>query len=134
MEEAVVVTDKWGFITLFNERAVALTGWKPPKAIGKALGQVIRFLDGATRQPILLPFHEALLQPSSNNDEETILRSISGTETRGRFSLSSMVGDDGEVNGVIIKFHPEKADASKSPRRHETTRQPSRSARSAPPL
>src|SRR5438093_3197895 len=28
MDEAIVVTDKWGFITLFSERAAVLTGWK----------------------------------------------------------------------------------------------------------
>src|SRR5437879_1717578 len=34
MPEAVVVTDKWGFITLFNQRASDLTSMRQRKAVG----------------------------------------------------------------------------------------------------
>ena len=51
MSEGVVVTDKWGFITLLNERAAALTGWSGKRAIGRALDEVVRFVNGKPNFP-----------------------------------------------------------------------------------
>src|SRR5437867_11690280 len=67
MAEAVVVTDKWGFITLFNERAAALTGWKGKKATGKALDEIIRFRDKATHTPVAPPFNQVVQEAGKWN-------------------------------------------------------------------
>ncbi len=107
MEEAVLVTDKWGFITLVNDRAVTLTGWQRQKAVGKALGQVVRLLHGASRKPYLLPLHEILLQPTAkSNLDQLVLVPVNGSETPVRFRIAPMTDSDGEVNGVILKFQP----------------------------
>ncbi len=107
MEEAVLVTDKWGFITLVNDRAVTLTGWQRQKAVGKALGQVVRLLHGASRKPYLLPLHEILLQPAAkSNLDQLVLVPVNGSETPVRFRIAPMTDSDGEVNGVILKFQP----------------------------
>lgn len=108
MDEAVVVTDKWGLITLFNQQAETLTGWHRQKAIGKPLGQVVHFLKGNNREPVLLPANEALLQSArSHGDQQVILTPLKGSNTDVRFSLGPMIDGDGEVNGLILKFRPE---------------------------
>ena len=107
MDEAVLVTDKWGFITLVNDRAVTLTGWQRQRAIGKALGQVVRLLHGTSRQPYLLPLNEILLQPTGKSSlEQLLLAPLNGSETPVRFSIAPMTDSDGEVNGVILKLQP----------------------------
>ena len=134
MEEGVVVTDKWGFITLFNERAAALTGWNRQKAVGKALGQVVRFLDAVSREPVLLPANEALLQSARpRGDQQAVLAPIRGSRTAVRFTLGPMIDADGEVNGLILKFQPaEASDAAASAR--APAKPAAKGARISPPL
>jgi PAS domain S-box-containing protein len=105
MEEAVIVTDKWGLITLFNERAVALTGWKGKKALGKPLGQVVRFLDGLSREPVAPPLPDVLLQPAiKRKRDKVILVTAKGSETPGQFSIAPLADPDGQVSGAILKI------------------------------
>ncbi len=107
MEEAVVVTDKWGFITLLNERAAVLTGWKPTRAVGKALDHVIHFINPLTRSRILVPLTDATLQTSNGrSSEQTLLLAPGRPETAVQFNLSSMTDSEGNVNGTILKFQP----------------------------
>ena len=133
MEEAVVVTDKFGFITLFNERAAALTGWKSEKAIGKALGQVVRFVHASSRQPVLFPLNEVLLQPTGNHsNEQFILIAANRSETLVRFTIAPMSDSEGQVNGIILKFAPTQSDRVPSALAQTASPKPSRRpARSA---
>jgi PAS domain S-box-containing protein len=131
MDEAVVVTDKWGFITLFNECAAALTGWKPQKAVGKALGQVVQFFHGENRQPVLLPLNEALLQSSGKaSHEQLVLASAKGAETPVRFSIASMTDSNGEINGVILKFQAFELGSSSATEAEAATKPSTRATRS----
>jgi len=106
MEEAVVVTDKWGFITLFNERAAALTGWNEGKTIGKALNDVVHLLHADSRQPVSPPFNEATLQeiPMSSK-EQLILLTAKGAETRVNLRIAPMSDSNGSLTGAILKFY-----------------------------
>jgi PAS domain S-box-containing protein len=106
MEEAVVVTDKWGFITLFNERAVALTGWQERKAIGKALNDVVRLVYEATRQPLSPPLNEVLLQQAGQwSKQRFMLATGRGSGAPVQFSIAPMADSAGKVNGAILKLH-----------------------------
>src|SRR5207249_9794897 len=70
MAEAVVVTDKWGFITLFNERAAALTGWKGKKAVGKPLDEVVKFVNGDSRRPVSPPISDVVLHETGQKSRQ----------------------------------------------------------------
>ncbi len=105
MEEAVIVTDKWGFITLFNQCAVALTGWKAQKALGKPLGEVVQFLDGRSRSLVAPPLPDDVLQPVvKRNPEQVLLVTAKGSETPVQFSIVSLADSDDQVNGAILKI------------------------------
>jgi len=105
MDEALVVTDKWGFIQLFNEKAVALTNRRRDKALGKPVGQVVRFLDGKSGEPVLLPTNEALLQARCRrSNQQAILAAAKGAGTLVHYSLGPLMDDHGEVSGLILKF------------------------------
>ncbi len=105
MDEAVVVTDKWGFISHFNQRAGALARWDGKKVIGKPLNQVVQLLDSKNRQPVLTALHELALQPVSNGDNgKIILVPDKGPEALVRYSASVMTDSGGEVTGIILKF------------------------------
>jgi PAS domain S-box-containing protein len=101
----VVVTDKWGFITLFNERAAALTGWKAKKALGKPLDQVVRFLDVLSRDPIAPPLPHALLEPAiKRNHDQALLVTAKGPDLPVQLSIAPMAEPDGPINGAIVKI------------------------------
>jgi PAS domain S-box-containing protein len=134
MEEAVLVTDKWGFITLVNDRAVTLTGWQRQKAVGKALGQVVRLLHGTSRQPYLLPLNEILLQPTGKgNLEQLLLAPRHGSETTVRFSIAPITDADGEVNGVILKLQPIELSRSPAIKARAAAKPTLRTTQSRPP-
>jgi PAS domain S-box-containing protein len=105
MDEGVVVTDKWGLITLFNERAVALTGWNSKKALGKPLGQVVRLLDKLGRDPIAPSLSEFFVEPATKrNHDQALLVTAKGTELPVQFSITPMSEPDGPINGAILKI------------------------------
>ena len=107
MAEAVVVTDKWGFITLLNERAAAITGWKAKKAVGKSLDEVFQILQGANRQPVPSPVNDLVPQENGRRDNgRYILVPTKGPETPVHFSLTPMADSQGRVTGAILKFEP----------------------------
>jgi PAS domain S-box-containing protein len=107
MDEAVVVTDKWGFITLFNERAAALTGWTGKEAVGKALADVLQLLHGPRRQLVPPPFNEVLLQAAHKSSTDPfILLTPKASEIPVYFSMAPITASDGQASGAILKFHP----------------------------
>ena len=131
MEEAVVVTDKWGFITLFNECAAALTGWKAQKAIGKPLGNVVRLLDLLNGQPIRPPLNDLVLESAvKRNNEKIILVAVGGAQASVQFNVAPMLDSEGLVNGAIFKFLPLP---SGTPAPKIASAAPAQSARRTPP-
>jgi len=105
MTEAVVVTDKWGFITLFNERAAALTGWSEKKAVGRELDEVVRFVNGASRRQIAPPLNDVVLhEAGQSNNKKYVLIPARGSETPVRFSMTPLADSRGRVTGTILKF------------------------------
>jgi len=135
MSEAVIVTDRFGFIKLLNARATDLTGWQGQKACGKAFGQVLKFKDPGTGQPVVPSLNEGLLKsPLETTDSHLLLISAKGAETPVRLSFTPMVGSDDEVNGLIIKLQPfEPMDSSAEEEARPTAKMTTRAARSAPP-
>jgi PAS domain S-box-containing protein len=107
MEEAVVVTDKWGFITLFNERAASLTGWNGKKAVGKALDEVVRLVNGDSRQTVAAPISDVVVREASqSNHQRLIIVAAKGAETPVHLSMAPMADSRGGVTGTILKFQP----------------------------
>src|SRR5205085_8213286 len=107
MAEGVVVTDKWGFITLLNERAAALTGWKGKKAIGKALDEVVKFVNGKNGRTVSPPLNDVMLREAGQaSTRKYLLIPAKGSETPVRFSLAPMADSHGRVTGAILKLQP----------------------------
>ena len=59
--DAVISTDIAGNVTYLNAVAESMTGWSRQEASGRPLQEVLRIIDGDTRQPALNPLSMAVL-------------------------------------------------------------------------
>ncbi len=53
IEQAVILTDSYGYIKGMNEKSEELTGWSYQEAKGKKLSDVFKIIDGATKERIV---------------------------------------------------------------------------------
>jgi PAS domain S-box-containing protein len=63
--DAVISTDIAGHVTYLNAVAESLTGWSRQEASGRPLQEVLRIIDGDTREPALNPLAMAMLHNKS---------------------------------------------------------------------
>ena len=59
--DAVISTDVAGNITYLNPVAESMTGWSPQEACGQPLQNVLRMIDGDSREPAMNPLAMAIL-------------------------------------------------------------------------
>jgi PAS domain S-box-containing protein len=103
--DAVIATDENLVITFMNPAAEVLTGWPAPEAVGMALREVFRVLDGASGRLIDAPMADVLA------GGVTVTRaghmSLRG---RGRRDIviddcgSPIIDERGKVSGVALVF------------------------------
>lgn len=103
--DAVISTDQQGSIDFLNPVAESLTGWSNADASGRPLGEVLRLMDGITRQARPDPATEVLAQHRIMPlDGETILVSRSGEERVVEDSASPIRDAQGGVCGAVVVF------------------------------
>lgn len=104
--DAVISTDVAGKITYLNAVAESMTGWPRQEACGLPLQQVLRLIDGDTREPALNPLSEAMLQNESVGlSANCILIRRDGHEAAIEDNAAPIRDQHGEVTGAVIVFH-----------------------------
>ncbi len=104
--DGVITTDTSGRISLLNQVAEDLTGWRQGKAAGQPLQEVFHLINGKTLQPCDDPVIQVLTEGvvlSLDAEEMTI---VSNEGTRRRISLTGAPIRDqsGTTLGVVLVF------------------------------
>jgi PAS domain S-box-containing protein len=100
--EGVILTDAEGRITLLNDAAETLTGWREVDAKGKHFREVVRVMDRDTHQALEPLTAEVVKRESTVEPESTVLLvSRDGTERIINQSASPIPGNGG-VAGVAL--------------------------------
>ena len=103
--DAVIATDSAGGITLMNPPAERLTGSKIAAARGQALESVFRIINEETRATVESPVAKVLRAGTVVGlANHTLLIHRDGTETPIADSGAPILGDKGEVLGVVLVF------------------------------
>lgn len=116
LNEAVILTDADGAVTLMNRPAEALTGWKQAEAAGRPVKDVFVTVD-ATRGSLLGdPVSRALREGLSLGlGDRRVLISRQGTETWIRGSAVPLRNSEGEIVGAALAFHAAGLEQAESP-------------------
>ncbi len=103
--DAVISTDGEGKVTFLNPVAQQLTGWMVGEARGRAIDEVFRILDAATRESVTRSM-VALTEPHRPGHLPgcCILIRRDGAEIFIEDSTAPIHGRDGKVTGSVIVF------------------------------
>jgi PAS domain S-box-containing protein len=103
--DAVIVTDADTRITRMNPVAEKLTGWTHQDAEGKLLSDVFRIVNETSRQPVESPAEKVKKSGSVVGlANHTVLISRNGGEIAIDDSGAPILGDDGELTGIVLVF------------------------------
>jgi len=103
--DAVIATDTEGKITLVNEVAVKLTGWKEEEAIGIYLSEVFKIINSETKE--IVQNHVSDVLSLDNNvifEQRLILISRIGNEYFIDEKAAPIRTIEGKVRGVVFVF------------------------------
>lgn len=104
--DAVISTDVAGIVTYLNAVAEGMTGWSRQEASGRPLEQVLRIIDGDSREPALNPMSMAMLQNRSVClSANTLLIRRDGYESAIEDTAAPIRDQRGQVTGAVIVFH-----------------------------
>jgi PAS domain S-box-containing protein len=102
--DAVIVTDAEGHVTLMNQVAQTLTGWKE-EAAGRPLAEVFRIVNEQTHQPAENPvskvMHQGRVVGLANH---TVLVAKGGTELPIDDSAAPIRDGQGHIIGCVLVF------------------------------
>ena len=113
ISDAVVVTDKWGLISLMNPAASRLSGWLQGEALVKPVAEVFPLHDSATREPVVAPIGKILLEEVVINwRNPMLLISRDARETLVDYSAAPVRDESNGVSGVVLVLR--ELDAGKS--------------------
>ncbi|MCK4460627.1 MAG: response regulator, partial [candidate division Zixibacteria bacterium] len=103
--DAVLTTDTNGSITMLNEVAEELTGWRSKDAVGRPLTEVFRIINEKTRKPCENPFEKVMLSGAIVGlANHTVLIARDGTERLLSDSGAPIRNQSGDIIGVILVF------------------------------
>jgi diguanylate cyclase (GGDEF)-like protein/PAS domain S-box-containing protein len=104
--DAVISTDLAGTVTYLNAVAESMTGWTRLEACGQPLQQVLRMIDGDSREPALNPLSVAMLQNRPVGlSANCILVRRDGHESAIEDTAAPIRDRSGRVTGAVIVFH-----------------------------
>lgn len=105
ISDAVIATDRKGFVTFMNPVAEKLTGWRRENTIGKPLKSAFNVIIEGTGRGIEDPVSRAILDGSVFvQPNETLLKAKDGTVTPIEESCSPIKDDKGNVMGTVLVF------------------------------
>jgi len=104
--DAVISTDVAGNVTYLNVVAESMTGWSRQEATGRPLQEVLRIIDGDSREPALNPLAMAMLHNKSVGlSANCILIRRDGYESAIEDTAAPIHDSRGQVTGAVIVFH-----------------------------
>jgi diguanylate cyclase (GGDEF)-like protein/PAS domain S-box-containing protein len=104
--DAVISIDVAGNITYLNPVAESMTGWPLSEAYGRPLPDVLRLIDGDTREPALNPLAMAILHNKTVGlSPHCVLIRRDGDESAIEDTAAPIHGPRGQVTGAVIVFH-----------------------------
>jgi diguanylate cyclase (GGDEF)-like protein/PAS domain S-box-containing protein len=104
--DAVISTDVAGNVAYLNPVAEGMTGWSRQEAAGRPLEEVLRIIDGDTREPALNPMAMAMLHNKSVGlSANCILIRRDGYESAIEDTAAPIHDQRGQVTGAVIVFH-----------------------------
>jgi diguanylate cyclase (GGDEF)-like protein/PAS domain S-box-containing protein len=104
--DGVVTVDATGNVGYLNAVAEQMTGWPRHEATGLPLGQVLRIINGDTREPVPNPLELAMRhnKPVSLSPNSVLVRR-DGHESAIADTAAPIHGDDERIEGAVIVFH-----------------------------
>ena len=104
--DAVISTDIAGSVTYLNPVAEKMTGWSWQEASGRPLQEVLRIIDGDSREPALNPLAMAILHNKSVGlSANCVLIRRDGYESAVEDTAAPIRDPSGRVTGAVIVFH-----------------------------
>jgi diguanylate cyclase (GGDEF)-like protein/PAS domain S-box-containing protein len=104
--DAVLSTDASGRVTYLNMVAANLTGWSQQEAVGHALEDVLRIIDGNTREEARNPMAFAIRENKTVSlTPNCILIRRDGVESPIEDSAAPIHDRHGQVTGAVMVFH-----------------------------
>src|ERR1700704_1113069 len=104
--DAVISTDVTGHVTYLNAVAESMTGWTRQEASGRPLQEVLRIIDGDSREPALNPLAMAILHNKSVGlSANCVLIRRDGYESAIEDTAAPIHDRRGHVTGAVIVFH-----------------------------
>jgi diguanylate cyclase (GGDEF)-like protein/PAS domain S-box-containing protein len=104
--DAVLSTDISGNISYLNLVAEKMTGWSREEAAGRALAEVFKIVDGATRLTVPDPMEMAIKQNKTvGTTVNCVLIRRDGCESAIEDSAAPIHDRAGQVIGAVIVFH-----------------------------
>jgi diguanylate cyclase (GGDEF)-like protein/PAS domain S-box-containing protein len=103
--DAVISTDTAGRITYLNPVAEAMTGWTLAEALRRPLGEVLRIIDGDSRQPVRDPLSMAISRNApAGLGAGSLLVGRDGHESAIEDTATPIHDRHGRVAGAVIVF------------------------------
>jgi|GEM_PF-289566 len=115
--DAILATDQQGNVIVINEVAQELTGYTSNEAIGRSHEEIFHVIDEKTRKRLEAPVQRVLKTGKTISlANHTILISRSGREYPITDSAAPIMGENGQIRGVVlafrdVTFEKEKMDA-----------------------
>jgi diguanylate cyclase (GGDEF)-like protein/PAS domain S-box-containing protein len=104
--DAVLSTGIDGRVTYLNVIAEKMTGWSREDALGRAATEVLRIIDGITREPVPDPLQLAIrLDRTTGLTANSILIRRDGFESAIEDSVAPIHDRAGKVTGAVVVFH-----------------------------
>ena len=104
--DAVISTDVAGRVTYLNVVAESMTGWWRQEACGRPLQEVLRIIDGDSREPALNPLAMAILYNKIVGlGANSVLIRRDGYESAIEDTAAPIYDRRGQVTGAVIVFH-----------------------------
>jgi diguanylate cyclase (GGDEF)-like protein/PAS domain S-box-containing protein len=104
--DAVISIDVTGNITYLNPVAESTTGWSRSEAYGRPLPEVMRLIDGDTREPAVNPLAMAILHNKTVGlSQHCVLIGRDGHESAIEDTAAPIHDRRGRVTGAVIVFH-----------------------------
>jgi diguanylate cyclase (GGDEF)-like protein/PAS domain S-box-containing protein len=104
--DAVISTDVAGNVAYLNAVAEGMTGWSRQEAAGRPLQEVLRIIDGDSREPALNPLAMAMLHNKSVGlSANCVLIRRDGYESAIEDTAAPIHDLRGQVTGAVIVFH-----------------------------
>jgi diguanylate cyclase (GGDEF)-like protein/PAS domain S-box-containing protein len=104
--DGIISIDVAGNITYLNPIAASMTGWSRPEAYGRPLQEVLRLIDGDSRDPAVNPLAMAILHNRTVGlSPHCVLIRRDGHESAIEDTAAPIHDRRGQVTGAVIVFH-----------------------------